>query len=192
MLLVPHSSTLNAGTSPVPAAVPTNPIVEAQVNERLQELMPSPARQRYQELVKQKQSRIEKIELDTGDWFIRRMNFPEFTRFGLLTPRDEKGHLDLVDAENLTGLTAAMLYCCVTADENGMVDFFTSLGEAYEWASETDKTIRDTVGHLFNAILARNPDIIPDGEEQPTAEQQDAVKKKPRAPRKTRARKNAA
>ncbi len=141
----PHLRGRN-GTSPANA-----PIAEGDL---------SPARRWLLGLQRNGKPRIEAIEVEGKEWFIKRLDFAGLTRLTLLTPRDRNGALDMFNADNLAALTTAMLEGCIVSGSDDDTPFFT-WAEAYESARDTSLDVVKTVGELFTAIIKINPDILP-------------------------------
>jgi len=126
----------------------------------------SPAARRLRKLRNNKPAveRTVKVHVDDEEWFVLRMNIGELTRLGLYTPRDRDGNLNFADANALTAITAAMMFCALVVDIDDDTPMFDSFGEALEWAESYDTGVMKVVTQLFEHIQTLNPAILPDSE----------------------------
>jgi len=123
--------------------------------------------------------RIQRVEINGGAWYIRKLRSAEVTKIGLLSSRDKDGKLDLLNTESLESFTVACLLVGVAANEEDTEDFFGSAAEVYALSELMDDDITHTIGKLFEHVVGRNrksllPDL-PDNEDDPKETEKKSV-----------------
>lgn len=108
--------------------------------------------------------KIERVEIEGEEWFCGRLDWPGINKVLLLSPRNERGELDMNERNILTGFTAALIYCgtfesaaddAAPAFESPDKDKRKGYAQALEYVQEPDTAA--TVVALYLKLIEINP-----------------------------------
>lgn len=123
------------------------------------------ARERREALQAQRGPIVEPVVVDGETWHIKLLDWEGFMLAGILLGRDSTSRIRVGERSVLRALFICALHCGVASGPSPDSPPYFSQEEAHAWCKEP--TCAALGGALFNAVIARNPELLPPAPEAP-------------------------
>lgn len=99
------------------------------------------------------------VEILDETVYVRRLDAAGMGQFAVWTARDGQSQLDIGSTDSTAAFYRAVLLCCVCADPNGTITFFTPT-DAWEFVTSDAAEVIAAVDVMVAAAIRANPEIV--------------------------------
>lgn len=118
------------------------------------------------------------LKIRDRTFYIKKLNYADLTKLGMLSDRLEDGTLDILSESTGAQFMSAVMFVSLKQAADGIDPLFETFTEAWQFANDDADEIIEAVGILFHAILNVNPQVLPAARREEINWEGEGIKKK--------------